>query len=331
MIDLSNRHTFKLPVQAQALLEITSSADCETLDWQAPFVIIGDGSNTIFLADYPGTVIVNRIKGIQITAQDDYVEVRAGGGENWHQLVSQLISKNIAGLENLALIPGTVGAAPVQNIGAYGVEVAAFINQVKAWDIKLQRWQYFDANACQFDYRNSLFKRHPGRWLVTEVIFRLPQQWQAQISYHGLDSLAADCTPQAIYERVIEIRNSKLPDPAQLPNAGSFFKNPVISVSQYQELTREFSNMPSYPVSADEVKVPAGWLIDQLGLKGYRFGGAAVHQQQALVLVNLHQASGDDVLCLARYIAAAVAEHYSIQLEPEVRLFDRQGQLLEQL
>lgn len=316
---LASIHSFQLPGNAAEVRTIEDAEDCERLPHD-DYYVLGAGSNTLFTTNFTKPLVINRITGIQIEAQPAGYDVCVGAGEDWHGLVCHLLANEIYGLENLALIPGTVGAAPVQNIGAYGREVADFVVAVKAWNREQQVFELIKAAECDFSYRDSLFKRHPERWLITHVYFYFPNKWLPICDYGELKELGPEASPQAIFDRVVEVRKAKLPDPKVIPNAGSFFKNPIISQSHYQELVQQFPSMPHFRIGTDQVKVAAGWLIDQLGFKGYQLGGAAVHQRQALVLTNNGTAKGADVVRLAETIQQAVLRTYQITLEVEVRI-----------
>ncbi len=324
--ELGMRHSFRLPATCRELIEITDESQLASLNWSADTLILGEGTNTLFVGNFDGRVLVNKLRGVSITeTKQDYM-VSARAGENWHQLVLYLNRNNVFGLENLALIPGTVGAAPVQNIGAYGVEVGTFIDSVSGWDlIKKEpiRWSNHD---CEFDYRMSKFKRSEWRHIfITSVHFRLSKVWQAVLNYKELSNLPTQVSAYDLMQRVIDVRQQKLPDPQELANAGSFFKNPIVSQQQAQELTALYTHLPVYPQADGRVKIAAGWLIEQAGLKGVQCGGAAVHKNQALVLVNQGGATGKDVQTLAQTIQQTVFERYGVKLEPEVRLINTHG------
>lgn len=325
MIELAERHTFKLPAQCRSLIELKSSDDVEDLAFEEPYYLLGEGSNTLFVDNFYGTVICNRLLGVCIEEQESSYLITSAAGENWHNFVADLRARSIDGLENLALIPGSVGAAPVQNVGAYGVEVATFIEQVTAWDIKEKCWVSMNREACQFAYRDSVFKQHPGRWLITSVVFRLPKDWQPVTHYAPLNQLQGHVSAQKIFDTVVEVRQRKLPDPKVIPNAGSFFKNPVITKAQLDELLLKWPDMVYFPVADNQVKVAAGWLIEHLGLKSAFVGDAAVNPRQALVLINKAQATGSDIKQLALKIMKQVADASGIMLEPEVRLVGQHG------
>ncbi len=287
-------------------------------------LILGGGSNTLFLEDYTGTIIINQIKGLTSSATADGTRLRVGAGENWHQFVITCLQNHWYGLENLALIPGSVGAAPIQNIGAYGVEVGQFIECVSG--VYLESGEPFSLRSCDcaFGYRDSVFKHAlAGKVVITEVEFFLPRQHTVVATYGELKALD-NPTPEVIFENVVAIRRKKLPDPAVTGNAGSFFKNPVIRRSHYDALC-EKTEVPGYVVDDEHIKVPAAWFIDQQGFKGYCVGDACCHPNQPLVLVNRGQAKGADVLTLAREIQQRVADQYEVSLEAEVRLVGREG------
>lgn len=325
MIELAERHTFKLPAQCRSFIELRSSDDAEQLSFDEPYYLLGEGSNTLFIDNFEGTVICNQLLGVCIEEQEDSYLITAAAGENWHNFVMDLRARGIDGLENLALIPGAVGAAPVQNIGAYGVEVATFIDQVTAWDIKQRRWVRMNKEACEFAYRDSVFKQQPGRWLITSVVFRLAKEWQPVTHYAPLNQFQGHVSAQEIFDKVVEVRQRKLPDPKVIPNAGSFFKNPIISKLQLDELLQKWPNMIYFPVADNQVKVAAGWLIEHLGLKTASVGDAAVNPHQALVLINRGRATGNDITQLALKIMKQVADACGIMLEPEVRLVGSHG------
>lgn len=290
-----------------------------------PVLILGGGSNLLFTRDPEGLVLLNRIGGVEKLKEDDeHVWVRVGGGQNWHDFVIYSISQGWGGLENLSLIPGTVGAAPMQNIGAYGVEIKDTFSHLEAVDRSSGQLRVFIADECNFGYRSSIFKTHAkDKYVIAYVTFRLHKKHTYNTSYGDIQATLAELGEEelslkAISNAVIRIRQSKLPDPKQLGNAGSFFKNPVISRALFNDLQKEYPNMPNYPQSDDWVKVPAGWLIEQCGWKGHRRGNIGVHERQALVLVNYGGAKGSELQQLSQDIQASVEEKFRIPLEAEV-------------
>jgi len=294
----------------------------------AVFYILGEGSNTVFLEDYQGTIIKPAFMGIDFKQTDTHYMLKVGASENWHQLVLWCMQHQIYGLENLGLIPGTVGATPIQNIGAYGVEVEQFIHHVDYYDLSEQSHKSLDSLSCEFAYRDSVFKKRlAGQVVITSVTFAIPKRWQAIMHYGELKELLA---PNAmdIFNTVVEVRKTKLPDPAKINNAGSFFKNPIIALDHYTKLQEKWPSMPSYPVDLDKVKVPAAWLIDQLGFKGKKVGGIRCHPTQALVLTNDGSGTGEQLLKLARAIRDAVLGEFSIMMENEVRLIGKNGPVI---
>lgn len=321
--NLSQLHTFRLPAKAESVTFLTSSEQVAQIPADA--YVIGGGSNTIFLSDITRPLVCIRIKGIDVKEEAQHWRVKVGAGENWHQLVLFLNSNGIDGFENLALIPGTVGAAPVQNIGAYGRDISEFIYSVRVWDRRSKSLSNFSNEDCRFGYRDSIFKQNPMRWLILEVEFLIPKAWQPELSYGELKALEEPVSAKDILDKVISIRSAKLPDPNVLPNAGSFFKNPVVSQKKFESLAARFPTMPHFNLPNNEVKLAAGWLIDNLNLKGFSIGDASVHKQQALVLVNNGKATGADVLNLAQHIKISVYDAYGIELEAEVRLLDEKG------
>ncbi len=292
--------------------------------------ILGGGSNLLLLGHIPLTFLQASIQGIKYSERQagDDVLVTVGAGVNWHQLVLDSLEKGYSGLENLSLIPGNVGAAPIQNIGAYGVELRDRFVSLRAVELASGDIREFSAQDCQFGYRDSIFKRAlKGRYVITQVTLRLNKHSQPHIEYGPLKQMLADetvITAKRVSDAVIAIRQSKLPDPAQLGNAGSFFKNPVVTEEQFQTLHDAFPELVAYPVDNKHYKLAAGWLIEQAGLKGYREGDAGVHEKQALVLVNYGQASGDDILRVAKRVRDKVLELFGVNLEPEVWIIGEQ-------
>jgi UDP-N-acetylmuramate dehydrogenase len=263
---------------------------------------------------------------VQETADAWLLHVAAG--ENWPALIQWTLQHQMPGMENLALIPGTVGAAPVQNIGAYGVEFCQFCEYVDTWHFADGHRQRYSAVACQFGYRDSLFKHAlHDQVIITAVGLRIPKQWQPVVEYGPLKALGANATAEQIFMTVCELRQSKLPDPSLLGNAGSFFKNPVVSATQAAALKQQHPAIPCFTTGEGQNKLAAGWLIDQAGLKGFRLGHAGVHRDQALVLVNLGNACAAEILQLAKHVASTVKQQFSVQLEPEVRFIGKSGEI----
>lgn len=326
MINAQSLHTFGLQHSAQQCISLSSQNDVFQLaNLTGPFYLLGEGSNTVIVEDYIGTLVLNKMKGITLEESKNSYWLSVASGENWHDLVTWCMDKEIGGFENLALIPGTVGAAPIQNIGAYGVEVSAFIHSVEYYDIKEGSFVTIAGNECLFGYRNSIFKHIlQGRAFITKVNFRLPKHYSLVTHYGELASL---CEPNMIdvYAKVVEIRRSKLPDPKLIGNAGSFFKNPVVAKEKATKILEHFPDAPAYPQEDGQIKFAAGWLIEQCGFKGKSLGGVQCHPKQALVLTNYNNASGCDVLTFARKISETVQSKFGICLENEVRLLGRNG------
>lgn len=286
------------------------------------YLHIGSGSNLLFAGDYKGVVMHSAMRTLEVVSEtDDHVLVRVGSGYVWDDFVAYCVAQGWAGVENLTAIPGEVGASAVQNIGAYGVEVRDVIVQVEAMALD-GSMQTFTNEECQYGYRDSVFKRElRGKYIVTHVTYRLDKTPTYRLDYGDLRARVEACgepTLQAVRNAVAAIRDSKLPDPSVLGNAGSFFTNPVIPRAQYEALKVQYPTMPSYPVSEEWVKVPAGWLIDSAGWKGRSLGRAAVHDRQALVLVNLGGATGQEVMTLAERVCEEVYNKYGIRITPEV-------------
>jgi UDP-N-acetylmuramate dehydrogenase len=292
---------------------------------RGPVMVLGEGSNVLFAADFPGLVLRPAFTGLSLLTDDGVVaRVRAEAGAGWDALVDWTLARGLAGLENLALIPGLVGAAPIQNIGAYGVEVAECIASVEAWDRERGRMVRLERADCGFGYRDSVFKRAPDRWIVTAVEFRLLRDGAPRLGYAGvreeLDAMGiADAGPAEVAGVVRRLRRRKLPDPAVIGNAGSFFKNPVVTTEVAARL-RAAHDLPVYPAAAGKAKLSAAWLIERCGWRGVREGDAGIAAQHALVLVNHGHASGAQLLALARRVAASVDERFDVQLEPEPRI-----------
>ena len=324
-------NTFGMNVKAAFFSQLTDLAQLPILLAQpvvqhGPLLWLGGGSNMLFTQDFEGVIIQNCLKGVQLIAEDaQHVLVQAAGGEVWHDFVQYTLQQGWSGLENLSLIPGTVGASPIQNIGAYGVEVKDLIHEVVCADLATGGSEVVLSNAdCHFAYRDSIFKQAlAGRYLVTAVRFRLNKTFQPRIGYGDISkALAAmgcadEPTALQVSQAVISIRQSKLPDPAVLGNAGSFFKNPIVPREQANALLAQHPSLPHYPQADGSVKLAAGWLIEQAGLKGYRDGDAGVHDRQALVLVNHGHASGSQMRALAEHVCATVLQRYGVQLEAE--------------
>ena len=304
------------------LTELLESDICKT----EKLFILGGGSNILLTQDFDGIVLANTIKGIEVLAEDEYSTIiEVGAGEVWHDFVLWSIHKNLSGIENLALIPGLVGASPMQNIGAYGLEVKDVITEVHFIEIESGEQKIMNNNDCQFGYRDSIFKHKlKEKVVITKVIYKLSKTPLNKTTYGAIEeelkNLNLAANPATIAKAVINIRSRKLPNPAELGNSGSFFKNPIIETSQFEELKKEFPEMVGYKVSETETKIAAGWLIDNAGLKGYRKADAGVHKNQALVLVNYGNATGLEIINLAKEIQEVVKEKYGIQIEPEVNI-----------
>lgn len=331
---LAAYNTFGLHPLAQSGLILHEQAQlAELSQWyqthpQTPILWIGEGSNLLFTEDFAGLAVINRLKGKVTLDNGDHWLIHVAAGENWHELVTWLLRNGMPGMENLAMIPGTVGAAPVQNIGAYGADLSCFCAYVDVIDLSSGEEQRYSADECRFGYRDSIFKhemRH--HYLITAVGFYLPKLWQPRLSYGPLRDLGENPTPQQVYDRVCELRTTKLPDPKKLGNAGSFFKNPLVPKNRVAILKASYPNMPVFPGNNTHDKLAAGWLIDQAGLKGYVQGPVGVHQEQALVIVNLGHAEASDILALAHAVVSQVYEQFDIQLEPEVRFIGTQGEI----
>ncbi|MGP1923509.1 MAG: UDP-N-acetylmuramate dehydrogenase [Arsenophonus sp. NEOnobi-MAG3] len=332
--ELKKYNTFSLAAKAK-VIDSASSVEELLMLWKNarlkgwPVLLLGGGSNVLFISDFDGLVILNQITALEITESSQEWFIHVGAGNNWHKLVEVLIKNGIYGLENMALIPGSVGAAPIQNIGAYGLEFKDVCQYVDIVDLNNGKQYCLDANACQFSYRDSIFKhKYCENFAVVSVGLKLNKLWKPVLTYVGLSSLVAQIvTAETIFDIVCKIRKSKLPNPFLVGNAGSFFKNPIISSMAANEIKARYPRCPEYPQTNDTVKLAAGWLIDQCNLKGYQHGGAAVYREQALVLINKNNATGKDIVNLARYIQKKVIEKFAIILEPEVRFIGKYGEV----
>lgn len=291
-------------------------------------LILGGGSNMLLTKNQDALIIHINIKGIEIVFENDnFVTVKANAGENWHEFVLWCLDHNFGGIENMSLIPGNVGTAPIQNIGAYGVELKDVFLSCEALSIETNKIETFDNDTCNFGYRNSIFKQDiKGKYIITSVCFKLTKQNHKLLTKYGAITSqlkvmkVSTPTIQDVSNAVIAIRESKLPNPKEIGNSGSFFKNPIISKSSFEKLLENFKDVPSYPVSENEIKIPAGWLIETAGFKGKRFGNYGVHKNQALVLVNYGDAKGLDILKLSKLIQKTVKRLFNITIEAEVNI-----------
>jgi UDP-N-acetylmuramate dehydrogenase len=329
-ISLRNFNTFGLESEAAYFVEVRSVEELREILTDSEYkkkdkFILGGGSNVLFTKNIEALVIHPAIRGIEKVREDDHnVWLYAGAGEVWHDLVMYCVENNYAGIENLSLIPGTVGAAPMQNIGAYGVEIKDVIETVSAIEMATANTRIFSWEECRFGYRESIFKRElKDRYIITGAVFRLSKKPDFNIGYGDIRKTLEEMevktlSLRAVSDAVIRIRRSKLPDPALIGNAGSFFKNPEIEKVQFDRLKNVFPDMPGYPVGDHTVKVPAGWLIEQAGWKGYRDGPIGVHERQALVLVNYGGGRGEDIKLLSEKIRQSIEEKFGILLTTEV-------------
>lgn len=330
-VSLKPFNSFGVDVRAEQFVEVHDDAQIrEALQYaearQMPLLVIGGGSNLLLTRDREGLVMRMASRGVHIVSENGaQVVIEAQAGEPWHGFVVHCLEQGLVGLENLSLIPGTVGAAPMQNIGAYGVEIKDVFHSLTALDRQTGEVRDFLGHECDFGYRDSLFKQHPGRWLILRVRFALSRDGALKLDYGPVRQRLVDqdiTEPSAmdVSQAICSIRREKLPDPAELGNAGSFFKNPVIPAARAQALKARYPGLVAYP-QGDEVKLAAGWLIEQAGWKGFREGDAGVHRLQALVLVNYGSASGQQLRSLALRIQADIAERFGVELEMEPNLY----------
>ena len=328
-ISLKAYNTFGINVNAKRFIRVDSVYQLQQLlNIEKDVFLISGGSNMLLTKDIYKLVVYIDIKGISIDKEDDnFVYLTVNAGENWHDFVLYCVAQNYGGLENLSLIPGNVGTCPIQNIGAYGVEVKDTITKLEAINIETTKLHTFSNDNCNFGYRNSIFKNKvKGEFVITSVAFKLTKQnHKLNTSYGSIETELSSKniispTLKNISDAVIAIRQTKLPDPKEIGNSGSFFKNPVIKKSAFINLQKDYPNIPSYTISENEIKVPAGWLIETAGFKGKRFGACGVHEKQALVLVNYGNASGKDIHGLAKKIQTHILNQFNIDLEIEVNV-----------
>lgn len=331
---LREMNTFGVSAQAALLVEVNDEEDVLSMPSYDPArdFVLGGGSNVLFVDDVPGTVFLNRIKGIEIIESDkEHALIEVGAGENWHRLVTWSVQQGLFGLENLAMIPGLAGAAPIQNIGAYGVELSSVLEFVCAWDWQTSSWVVLSNEQCGFRYRDSIFRSTSAeRYFITSIRLRLARRFRPRLDYGGLKETLAGAGvahPAAtdVMMAVIRLRQKKLPDPAVEGNAGSFFKNPVVSSERIRSLLERFPDMPVWKVSEREAKVSAAWMIERCGLKGRQHMEAAVSMRHALVLVNQGRARGIAIWQLAEQVQDQVRQQFGVELEPEPRIYRANG------
>ena len=328
---LKDRNAFGLESCAELAYEITAADQLPALfktikEQKITWQVLGGGSNVILPERLLGMTLLMNIQGQELLGSDDQaVFISVGAGVNWHEFVSWTLEQNLPGLENLALIPGTVGAAPIQNIGAYGVEIGEYIDGIEVFDSFDHSFVTLSKESCQFAYRDSYFKKNPNQFIVTRVVFKIPKSWTPRLQYSDLakqfENIDGDSpSAEEIYVAVCKIRTSKLPDPKVIGNAGSFFQNPIIPYEQYKILIRQFPQLVSYPDKPEKRKLAAGWLIDQCGFKGLNMGSVGVYKNQALVLVNHGDGTAKDILDLAQLIQDKVHQTFGVRLliEPNI-------------
>ena len=326
---LKSLNTFGINASAKLFALFSSVNDLGEIleNTNEPLLILGGGSNILFTKNYDGLILKNQITGIEKISEDDkYIYLKAGAGVGWHEFVLFCINNQYAGVENLSLIPGSVGASPMQNIGAYGVEIKDVFYELEAYGINDKKLVTFSKNDCAFGYRESIFKKkYKGQFVIISVTFRLNKIPVYNTSYGAIETELEKMgiqTPsiRAISDAVISIRKSKLPDPKQIANAGSFFKNPTIKNLQFTNLQKDFPAIVGYAIGENETKLAAGWLIEQCGWKGYRKNDAGCHEKQALVLVNFGNANGEEILQLSQQIINSVKAKFNVLLEKEVNV-----------
>lgn len=331
-VSLKPYNTFGIEAKAKYFASFGSLSELEEvvnsqLQTAGSQLILGGGSNILLTKDFDGIVLKNELKGIEVVKEEgDHIYIKAGAGENWHRFVLYCVNNHYAGVENLSLIPGNVGASPMQNIGAYGVEIKDVFHQLEAFHIKEKTIQRFSVQDCEFGYRESVFKnKYKNQFVITSVTYRLDKKPSFHTSYGAISQElekmgVKELSIQAISQAVVNIRSSKLPDPEQIGNAGSFFKNPIISNARFDRLKKEFPSVIAFPSGPDHTKLAAGWLIEQCGWKGFRRGDAGCYPKQALVLVNYGKATGSEILELSEDIIQSVQKKFAVTLEREVNI-----------
>lgn len=324
---IKNFNTFGIEAKAKTYFSYSNNVDLikflqKDFRKEEPFFILGGGSNVLFTKDFEGTVLHPETSGIEIIKeQNNFVYVKVAAGEVWDNFVQWTVDHNLYGAENLSYIPGCVGASPVQNIGAYGVEVKDIIHEVHCISIEKQEFCIFTNEECKFAYRNSVFKNElANKYIVTDVVYKLQKEAPFNLNYGSLKDAIdpQNATLQTVRDSIVSVRKHKLPDPKEIGSAGSFFKNPVIPQNEADILKKNFPHIVTYPAPNGMCKIAAGWLIDSLGLKGFQIGGAKVYEKQALVLTNVGNATSNDVVALAQHIQSKVLETYRIEIVPEV-------------
>lgn len=332
-VSLKPYNTFGIEVASKYFSEVSNEDQVRSVIQEKSFtsnknLILGGGSNVLFTKNFDGIVVKNNISGIEIISENENeVLVKVGGGVVWHDFVLYSIDQGWCGLENLSLIPGSVGASPMQNIGAYGVEIKDIFEELEAINLSTGEIDYFNNSACEFGYRESVFKKSlKGQYLISRVTYRLSKKNKFNTSYGAINQQLeamniSDLSAKNISDAVVAIRQSKLPDPKEIGNSGSFFKNPIVDKDQYDLLQSKFPNIVGYPSGANQIKLAAGWLIDQAGWKGKTINNFGVHKNQALVLVNYGGATGQEIYNLSEEIMQSIKERFNVSLEREVNIY----------
>lgn len=336
MFNLESYNSFALKVYANDGLIVNSLSDLEQartkiVQDKHAYIVLGEGTDVLFKEPFNGVAIINRLKGKSVTEDSSFYYVSAMAGENLDSFIKWCLDSNIYGLENLAKIPGTVGGAPIQNAGAYGVSVSDFCHQIKVYNFETGEYDVLDNSQCSFGYRTSIFKQDSSfrKYVIVEVTFKLKKEWKPLFLYEslkGMEVLQKNVSAIDVYNYISKLRSEKLPNPKILGNAGSFFKNPYISITKFQELKEEFENVPYYELTDKSVKVAAGWLIDKAGFKGYVQGNVSVYDKQAVIIVNNGGAEPNEIVELAHFVMNKVQERFGISIQHEVVVYDKNGE-----
>lgn len=326
MFNLKAYNTFGIDINSKQAIFINNIDNLQSIGSFEDTIILGSGSDVLFTSDYNGTVLINKIISLNIHKEDDFYHVKAGGGLCLDNLINSLLQLKITGLENLSGIPGTVGACPIQNVGAYGVEIGDYIQSVECFNLKTRQCEILKHEQCKFSYRNSIFKEQKNTYFITHVNFKFHEDFEPRLVYGNLKELQINDALE-LREKILNIRNEKIPDPKVYGNAGSFFENPIVSKVQVDKIREKYPDIPVFTYENNLYKLPAGYLIEKVNCKGITLGKAATWHKQSLILINQNKATGDDIIKLACHIIKSVKQEFDIILKPEVRIFGANGEI----